>query len=205
MAQPNIIKHPILAHRLSQLRNRATSNYEFSRLLHEVTSLMLVEVTRNLDLKFASEGQGTDPAHISNAPSLVVLMRAGNGMIDGARQVLRDSPVGHIGIYRDKSVGCTVEYFFKIPDGSAENGVILLDPVIGTGDSVIASIKRLEQLDVDKVTVVTILGSKRGVAKVLEACPNVQLFALDVSDDLSEEGALVPGMGDVSARMYNYA
>lgn len=204
MAQPNIIKHPILAHLLAQLRNRATSNFEFSRLLHEVTSLMIFEATRDLDLA-SSRRDEASAVRITNAPSLIVLMRAGNGMIDGAREVLRDSPVGHIGIYRDKAVGCTVEYFFKIPDGSAENGVILLDPVIGTGDSIIASIKRLEQLDVDKITVVTVLGSKRGVAKLLEACPNAQLFALDVSDELSEDGSLVPGMGDVSARMYNYA
>lgn len=205
MAQPNIIKHPILDHLLDQLRNRATPNFEFSRLLHEVTAFMLFEAARDLDLKFASAKQDPAEARIINAPSLIVLMRAGNGMIDGAREVLRDSPVGHIGIYRDKSVGCTVEYFFKIPDGSAENGVVLLDPVIGTGETIIAAIKRLEQLDIDKVTVVTVLTSKRGAERLLEACPNVKLFALDVSDDISDEGALVPGMGDVVARMYNYA
>lgn len=205
MAHPNIIKHPILDHMLAQLRNRATSNFEFSRLLHEVSSFMMFEVARDLDLAFASGKHDPAEARITNAPSLIVLMRAGNGMIDGAREVLRDSPVGHIGIYRDKSVGCTVEYFFKIPDGSAENGVVLLDPVIGTGESIIASIKRLEQLDIDKVAVVTLLASKRGAERLLEACPGVRLFALDASDDISEEGALVPGMGDVVARMYNYA
>ena len=205
MALPNVVKHPILSDLLAQLRNRETSNFEFSRLLHEVTSLMMFEVTRNMNFRFASEDVGQSGKRIMNMPSLVVLMRAGNGMIDGARQVLRHAPVGHIGIYRDKLVGCTVEYFFKIPEGSAENGVILLDPVIGTADSVIASVKRLEQLDVDRITVVTILASKRGAARLLEACPNVELFTLDASDDLSDEGSLLPGMGDVSARMYNYA
>ena len=200
MAQQNIIKHPVLNHMLAQLRDRKTTNFEFSRLLHEMTALMMFEVTRNMDLM--RDGAAS---RIANAPSLVVLMRAGNGMIEGARQVLHDSPVGHIGIYRDKSVGCTIEYFFKVPDGSVENGVVLLDPVIGTGDSIIASIKRLEQIDVEKIVVVTILGSKQGVARLLEACPNVQLFAIDVSDDLADDGSLVPGIGDVSARMYNYA
>lgn len=202
MAQQNIVRHPVLDHMLAQLRDRRTCNFEFSRLLHEVTALMMFEITRNMDLKPDAAGPA---ARIANVPSLVVLMRAGNGMIDGARQVLRDAPVGHIGIYRDKLVGCTVEYFFKVPDGSAENGVILLDPVIGTGDSVIASIKRLQQLDVEKIMVMTILASRQGTARLLEACPEVQLFALDVSDDLSDDGSLVPGMGDVCARMYNYA
>lgn len=201
MAQPNIIRHPILAHLLAQLRNRATSNFDFSRLLREVASLMMFEVARELELTFDE----SDPARMTNAPSLIVLMRAGNGMIDGAREVLRDSPVGHIGIYRDKTVGCTVEYFFKIPDSSAKNGVILLDPVIGTGDSIIASVKRLEQLDVDRIVVVSVLASREGAAKLQQACPNVRLFALDVSDELSDDGLLQPGMGDVSGRMYNYA
>lgn len=205
MAQPTIIKHPILNHLLSQLRDRATSNFEFSRVLHEVACFMTYEVARLLDLEFAAAGDDPAGARIVNAPSLVVLMRAGNGMIDGAREVMRDSPVGHIGIYRDKAVGCTIEYFFKIPDGSAENGVILLDPVIGTGETITACIKRLEQLDITKVTILTILASKRGAERVLTACPDVRLFALDVSDELDEDGALVPGMGDVVARMYNYA
>jgi uracil phosphoribosyltransferase len=205
MAQANIINHPILAHLLSQLRDRNTSNFDFSRLLHEVASLMTFEVARDLDLRSSISTQEGKPARITNPPSLIVLMRAGNGMIDGARDVLRDSPVGHIGIYRDKQVGCTVEYFFKIPEGSKENGVILLDPVIGTGDSIIAAVKRLEQLDIASITVVTVLGSEKGVARLIEACPGIRLFALDATDALSDEGALVPGMGDVSARMYNYA
>jgi uracil phosphoribosyltransferase len=205
MAHPNIVKHPILSHLLSQLRNRATPNYDFSRLLHEVSSMLVFEATRELDFRISEETHDMRPPRITNAPALVVLMRAGNGMIDGARKVLRDSPVGHIGVYRDKTVGCTIEYFFKIPEGCTQNGVILLDPVIGTGDSIIASVKRLEQLDVKDITVVTVLASKKGAAKLLEACPGVQLFALGASDDLAEDGTLVPGMGDVSARMYNYA
>jgi len=205
MSQPNIIQHPILAGLLAQLRDRDTSNFEFSRVLRAVSSLMVFEVARDLHLEFVPGANGASASRMGNPPSLVVLMRAGNGMIEGAREVMRDSPVGHIGIYRDKAVGCTVEYFFKIPEGSEENGVLLLDPVIGTGDSIIASIKRLEQLDVRKTTVVTILGSRRGVEKVLAACPHVRLYALDISDDLADDGALTPGMGDVSARMYNYA
>ena len=205
MAQLNIIKHPVLTHMLAKLRDRETSNFEFSRLLHEATSLIMYEVTREMELVEATTS-GTDAASkFTNVPSLVVLMRAGNGMIDGAREVLRDAPVGHIGIYRDKTVGCTVEYFMKIPDGSKENGVILLDPVIGTGDTIVASIMRLNQIGIDKITIVSVLGSKGGVAQVTEACPNARIYALEVGDGLSEDGLLEPGIGDVSGRMYNYA
>src|SRR3569832_1107877 len=205
MAQPTILKHPILKHLLAQLRDRGTSNFEFSRVLHETACFMTYEAARVLDLEFAAGGEDEGGARITNPPSLIVLMRAGNGMIDGAREVMRDSPVGHIGIYRDKKVGCTIEYFFKIPDGSVENGVPVLDPVIGTGETITACIKRLEQLDITNVTVLTILASQRGAERVLIACSGIRLFALDVSDDLDEDGALVPGMGDVVARMYNYA
>ncbi len=204
MTQVTIIEHPVLTQMLAQLRDRNTSNFEFSRVLHEVSSLITYEVTRALKLELAADGETQASPKFTKIPSLVVLMRAGNGMIDGAREVLSDAPVGHIGIYRDKTVGCTVEYFLKIPEGSDQNGVILLDPVIGTGDTILASVKRLEQLGITDVTVLAVLGSKAGVSRLQEACPDLGIFALDVSDDLSEEGLLLPGIGDVSGRMYNY-
>ena len=205
MEKLTIINHPVLQHKLTLLRNKQTKSCEFRRLLNEISGLLAYESTRELALQAVDietpleKMQGRE---VKDPPIVVSIMRAGNGMLDGLLTMLPFAGAGHIGIYRDRFIQNTVEYYFRLPKKSAGKQVLLADPLLATGDTAIACIDRLKQYGVGKITMLCVLVSEQGIQKLHHFHPDVHILALSKERDLNADGHLLPGVGDAGDRLY---
>ncbi|GAA6166489.1 uracil phosphoribosyltransferase [Sessilibacter corallicola] len=202
----HLVDHPLIQHKLGSLRSIETPSEQFRRLMGEVSLLLFIESTKNLttqqEVVTAPFGE-TDAQKISPKLTIIPIMRAGLGMLDSIQNFWPDASVGHIGIYRDKFLSNTVEYYFKIPKTLENSVVYLLDPVIATGDTAIASVDRLKESGATDIRFVSILASSVGTKALLEAHPDVSIFTVSCQDNVTKEGYLSPGIGDIGARYYN--
>ena len=199
------IKHPLIQHKLGFLRDENTSSAEFRGIIKELTKFLAYEATKELSLKMEDIQTPIAKAkvgRINNAPIIVSIMRAGNGMIDSMLEALPFCSAGHIGIYRDKFINNTVEYYFKLPENTKGKDILLIDPLLATGDTVIASIDRLKQYEVGKIKLLTILTCQSGIERVHHFHPDVEIFTLGAEETLNEKGYLVPGLGDAGDRLF---
>lgn len=201
-----VLNHPLLRHKLGYLRDRSTYSNEFRELVREVSRILAYEVMRDWPYLEAIQVDTpiarADAERIVNPPVVVSIMRAGNGMLDAILSMIPFASAGFIGIYRDKFIHNTVEYYFKLPQNSKGRMAIICDPLIATADTVIAAIERLKGFEVGEIRVVSILISKSGVQKIHEAHPEVQIYTLHVETKVNEMGYLVPGLGDAGDRLY---
>jgi uracil phosphoribosyltransferase len=200
-----LLEHPILQYKLTELRNKKTTSHSFRNIMAEMSSLLAYEATRDLELGLVEIE--TPIEKISSPCSkddliLVSILRAGNAMVDGILRVVPFASVGHIGIYRDKFVNNTVEYYFKLPPKHEGKKVLLCDPMIATGNTIMASCDRLKQYGVDNVSILSILISEQALAKLNEAHPNIKVYAVSLEKGLTPDGYLIPGMGDAGDRLY---
>lgn len=201
-----ILNHPILQHKLSMLRNKETNSIGFRGLMNELSKFLAFEYARGLEVE---NFQIETPLATANCtrpkeyPMIVSIMRAGNGMIDGVLETLPYSDVGHIGVYRDKFINNTVEYYFKLPHNSQGRNVLVLDPMLATADTAIACIDRLKKYSVGKISMLSILASKDGLEKLHHFHADVDVFTVSVEPELNEKGYLIPGIGDAGDRLYN--
>lgn len=201
-----IINHPLLRHKLGYLRDRNTYSHEFRELVKEVTKILVYEAMKDwphmekvhVDTPMA---QATT-YRISNPPIVVSVLRAGNGMLDAALSMLPFASTGFIGIYRDKFINNTVEYYFKMPQEVLGKEVLLCDPLIATADTIIAAIDRLKNYGVGRIKVLSILASEAGLNKIHHFHPDVEVLALDIETEMNEMGYLVPGLGDAGDRLF---
>ena len=205
MKNVKIVDHPLLKHKLAFLRDKETNSAEFRRITKEVAKYMAFEALR--DMSVASSKVETPLAtavveKIDNPPIVVSIMRAGNGMLDAVLEAMPFAGAGHIGIYRDKFIQNTVEYYFKIPENCKAKEVLLLDPLIASGDTVLASIDRLKNYEVGKIKVISILGSRKGLELISEAHPDVEIYTLEIEENMNEKAYLVPGLGDAGDRLF---
>jgi uracil phosphoribosyltransferase len=199
------IKHPLIQHKLGFLRDQNTSSAEFRGIIKELTKFLAYEATKELSLKMEDIQTPIAKAkvgRINNAPIIVSIMRAGNGMIDSMLEALPFCSAGHIGIYRDKFINNTVEYYFKLPENTKGKDILLIDPLLATGDTVIASIDRLKQYEVGKIKLLTILTCQSGIERVHHFHPDVEIYTLGAEETLNEKGYLVPGLGDAGDRLF---
>lgn len=201
-----ILDHPVLQHHLTELRDRATEPPRFRRILGEISRFIAYEATRDLpsrkcDVETPMEKMKGAPA-VSTDLLIVSVMRAGNGMLDSTLDLLPFAQVGHIGIYRDKFLNSTVEYFFRVPESAAGEPALLLDPLLATGDTAVSAIQRLKDYGVGEIRVLSLLASEQGLAKLYEAHPEVKVFCLSVERALNDSGYLLPGIGDAGDRLY---
>ncbi len=199
------VEHPILKHLLTILRRRETSGSEFRRILSETSKLLAFEVLRDLKTQQVSlttpvqDGVGdvvTDNVVIAS------ILRAGNGMLDGVLEVLPFARVGHIGIYRDRFIDNTVEYYFRMPSNVKGARVLLLDPLLASGATAVAAINRLKQYEVGSIHLLTILAAPEGVRAIQSEHPDVSIHCLGVEQGLNPEGLVAPGLGDAGDRLY---
>ena len=200
-----VIDHPIAHHKLSILRDKNTEPKQFRRLMEELSQLLAYDVTR--DTKVVEVDVETPMAtfrgsRVSEKIALISIMRAGNGMLEGMMKLLSYASVGHVGIYRDKFINNTVEYYFRVPSDIQERDVILLDPLLATGDTASAAISRLKEYGVKGIKFVTILASKQGIDKIRKEYPDVQIYTMSVEPEMTAEGYLLPGIGDAGDRLY---
>lgn len=200
------IKHPIIEHKLAFLRDKNTASDEFRRIIVELTKFLAFEATKDLELiKDIIETPITkaEVQKIKNPPVIVSIMRAGNGMIDSMLTLLPFCSAGHVGIYRDKFIDNTVEYYFKLPENSKGKDILLVDPMLATGDTAVASLDRLKQYEVGNIKLLTILASQYGIERVHHFHEDVEIFTLSAQEELNEKGYLIPGLGDAGDRLFN--
>lgn len=201
-----LLKHPLLRHKLGYLRDKNTYSNEFREIVKEISRILAYEVMRDwsslekihVDTPIAR----ANAERIVNPPVVVSIMRAGNGMLDAILSMIPFAAAGFIGIYRDKFIHNTVEYYFKMPENSKGRMAIICDPLIATADTVIAAIERLKAFEVGEIKVVSILISDSGVKKIHQLYPDIEIFTLDVEKDMNDLGYLVPGLGDAGDRLY---
>lgn len=202
----HVIDHPLLLQKLRYLMDTRTNAPEFRRLLHETSILLTYEALTDWATEEIEIPTPTGTALIqtlADHPMIISIMRAGNGMLTGVLDALPLAPVGHIGIYRDRNLDSTVEYFLRLPEDIKGAPVLLLDPIIATGDTMCASVSRLRRFGVGEIRVLTILASKIGLDKLRATDTSVSVWGLRLEESLDESGHLAPGPGDVSARYYN--
>lgn len=201
-----LLDHPIAQHKLGILRSSETTPEQFRSLMAELGLMLFIESTKNLGTKSATVNAPFGEAEVSLAAekiALIPILRTGLGMIEGIQNYWPDASVGHIGIYRDKFLNNTVEYYFKTPKSLSESITYIFDPIIATGDTAIASIERLKESGAKRIRFVSILASQEGIKAIEDNYPDVEIFALSDIDVVTEQGYVAPGIGDVGARYYN--
>lgn len=205
LSNVTVIEHPIIAHKLGILRNKNTTSHEFRQLFDELGQILAYESTRDLKLTSATVETPMETAKVQRIGEQVIvatILRAAEGILPAFMQMLPFAQFGHIGIYRDKFMNQTVEYYFKLPKEVSGKRVLLLDPLLATGDTCLAAIERLKQYGVGRIRVITLLSSKLGLRKVLEQHPDVEIFTLSIEKGLDERGYLLPGLGDAGDRLF---
>ncbi len=201
-----VIKHPLIQHKLTLMRRKDTSTSSFRALLQELSMLMAYEVTR--DLPLVMEDIET-PLESMRAPVLegkkivlISVLRAGTGMLDGMLRIVPSARVGHIGLYRDPETLQPVEYFFKVPGEMADRDVIVMDPMLATGNSAAAAVTRIKQTGPKSVKYVCLLAAPEGIASLHERHPDVPIYTPAIDTRLNDHGYILPGLGDAGDRLY---
>lgn len=206
MHQVHTISHPLVQHKLTLMRKKDTSAADFRRLLHEVSMLMAYEVTRDLpthpiQIETPLETM-TGTAIDGKKLVLASILRAGNGMLDGMLTVIPSARVGHIGLYRDATTLQAVEYYFKMPRDMPQRDVIVVDPMLATGNSAAAAITRLKALRPRSIQFMCLLAAPEGIAALQAAHPDVAIFTAAIDRELNSHGYILPGLGDAGDRVF---
>lgn len=201
-----VITHPLIQHKLTFMRNETTTTDNFRRLLREISQMLAYEVTRDLPTEMTTINTPLatieSPVISGKKLCLVSILRAGNGMLDGMLDVLPAARIGHIGLYRDPETLEPVEYYFKMPDDIGARLVIVVDPMLATGNSAIAALHRLKESGATTIKYVCLLASPEGMAALRRAHPDVPVVTAAVDERLNDHGYIVPGLGDAGDRMF---
>jgi len=205
---PNVkvIDHPLVQHKLSLMRQKERSTNSFRNLLGEISVLLAYEVTRDLPLVYE---EIETPLAKMRAPMLegkkvvlVNILRAGTGMIDGMLRILPSARVGHIGLYRDPETLGAVEYYFKMPSETQDRDVIIVDPMLATGNSAVAAVERVKTTQPKSIKFVCIIAAPEGLSNFHEVHPDVPIFAAAIDERLDDHGYILPGLGDAGDRLF---
>lgn len=199
------LEHPVLEHKLGYLRDEETNSLVFRRCLAELSQYLAFEAMKDQSLEEIDVKTPIAKAkakRIMEPPVFVSIMRAGNVMLEALLDTFPFGKAGHIGIYRDKFINNTVEYYFKLPENSKGKDILLLDPLIATGDTMVAALDRLKHYQVGKIKVLTIITCPKAVEKVHHFHPDVEIMTIGYDTELDEKGYLVPGIGDAGDRLY---
>ncbi len=206
MAELHIIDHPLVQHKISLMRDKNTGVKEFRELVSETAMFICYEATRDLPLK---EIELETPVAIAKTKiisgrklAFVPILRAGLGMIEGVTALVPAAKIGHIGIFRDPDSKQPVKYYCKMPEDIAERDVIIVDPMLATGNSAVSAISELKNMGVNNIKFMCIVCSPEGVKAVQEAHPDVEIYTGVMDDCLNEDKYIVPGVGDAGDRIF---
>jgi uracil phosphoribosyltransferase len=201
-----VVKHPLVQHKLSIMRDRATSTSKFRQLLREISMLLAYEVTRDLPL---STQRIDTPLEPMDAPmlegrklALVSILRAGNGLLDGILELIPAARVGFVGLYRDPETLQPVQYYCKLPSELSERVTIVVDPMLATGNSSVAAVDLIKAQGAREVIFLCLLAAPEGVARMQAAHPDVRIVTAAIDSHLNDHGYIVPGLGDAGDRMF---
>jgi uracil phosphoribosyltransferase len=202
----HVIDHPLVQHKLSLMRRKDSSTNTFRRLLNELSMLMAYEVTRDVPMQEVEMETPLETTRVKVIDGkklvFVSILRAGTGILDGMLSVVPGARVGHIGLYRDPKTLMAVEYYFKMPQHMEERDVIVVDPMLATGNSAIAAVERLKELNPKTIKFVCLLTCPEGVAALQKAHPDVPIYTAAIDRELNEHGYILPGLGDAGDRMF---
>jgi len=206
MRNVHVLDHPLVQHKLTLMRRKDASTNSFRRLLNELSSLMAYEVTRDMpmqDIEIETPLE-TMTAKVIDGKKLVLvsILRAGNGILEGMLNVVPGARVGHIGLYRDPKTLTAVEYYFKMPSEMQDRDIIVVDPMLATGNSAVAAVERLKELSPKSIKFVCLLAAPEGVATLQAAHPDVPIYTAAIDDRLNDHAYIVPGLGDAGDRLY---
>ena len=205
-ANLHLIDHPLVQHKLTLMRDRDASTNSFRQLLNEISSLMAYEVCRDMtlqDVQIQTPLETMTGKHIDGKKLVFVsILRAGNGILDGVLSVVPSARVGHIGLYRDPQTLQAVEYYFKMPKDMHERDVVVVDPMLATGNSAVAALDRLKVRGAKRIRFICLLAAPEGIQHVRQAHPDVPIWTAAVDDRLDENGYIRPGLGDAGDRVF---
>ena len=201
-----VADHPLIQHKVTLLRRIETSTAEFRQLLSEIALLLAFEATRDLPLKTTSI---KTPLEVMESPvldgmklCLVSILRAGNGLLEGMLDLMPSARVGHIGMYRDHETLEAVEYYLKLPHSIGNRQVIVVDPMLATGNSATAAVSRLKEAGARKMKFVSLVAAPEGIETFSAAHPDVPILTAAIDRQLNEIGYILPGLGDAGDRLY---
>lgn len=205
-ANMTVVDHPLVQHKLSLMRDQGTSTSKFRRLMHEISLLLAYEATRELTLEQAEIETPLErarfPVLAGKKLCLVSILRAGNGFLDGMLDLVPSARVGHIGIYRDPRTLQAIEYYLKLPEDLPDRDVILVDPMLATGNSAVAAISRLVEMRARSIRFVCLVAAPEGIAHLTRHFAEVPIVTAAVDRCLDDHGYILPGLGDAGDRLY---
>jgi len=205
-ANLTVLDHPLIQHKLSILRDRETSTRDFKQLVSEIAVLMAYEATQDLatePVEIETPLERMTGRQVSGKKlTLVPILRAGLGMVEGIAQLIPSARVGHIGLYRDHDTLKPVDYYFKIPAAEVERDFYLLDPMLATGGSAVAAVGALKDAGARRIRFLSIVAAPEGVRRMLEAHPDVHIFTAALDRQLNAQGYILPGLGDAGDRLF---
>lgn len=201
----NLLKHPLLTHKLAILRKKDTATKEFRETLKEIAGLMAYEITRDLPVRkilVETPIGACKTEELAVDIVLVPVLRAGLGMVDGISALIPNARIGHIGIYRDHETLKPMTYYSKLPENISESIVMVLDPMLATGGSSSDAIRVLKDLGARSIKLVCIVGAPEGINRISTDHPDVQIYIAGLDDKLNDNGYIVPGLGDAGDRLF---
>ena len=202
----HLITHPLVQHKLTLMRKKEASTNSFRHLLNELSMLMAYEVTRDMptqEVEIETPLEKMTGAMIDGKKLVLVsILRAGTGILDGMLTVVPGARVGHIGLYRDPRTLQAVEYYFKMPKDMHERDVVVVDPMLATGNSAVAAIDRVKALKPKSIKFLCLLTCPEGLAKMYQAHPDVPVYTAAVDRQLNDHGYILPGLGDAGDRIF---
>lgn len=200
-----VLEHPLITHKLTQLRRKETDTKDFRYNISGIAALMAYEITRDLpmrDVSVVTPMGKCKTKELAGTVVLIPILRAGLGMVEGITNLIPDAKVGHIGMYRNHETLKPLTYYSRLPDNLGDAVVMVLDPMLATGGSSTAAIRVLKESGARKIKLVCIIGAPEGVRKIEEDHPDVQIYLAGLDEKLNDIGYIVPGLGDAGDRLF---
>lgn len=205
MSNVHVLEHPLIKHKLTVIRDKNTKTKEFRESVNEIAGLLTFEITRNLTLKEKIVETPVDTykgSELAEEIVIIPILRAGLGMVEGIHNLIPTAKIGHIGLYRDEETLEAKEYYSKFPDTLKDSTILLVDPMLATGNSTVKAIEILKSKGAKHIIFVGIVGSPEGVKRLREYDPNVMIYLAALDEKLNKNGYIVPGLGDAGDRLF---
>lgn len=203
-----ISQHPLVKHKLTKLRDKKTDPKKFREIIREISALLTYEATQDLLLKPINVDTPlttTNGHELQDKIGLIPILRAGLGMVEGAWGLMPSAEVWHIGLYRDEKTLQPVEYYNKLPIAPTVTVCLILDPMLATGGSAVATVDILKKWGVEKIKFIGIIAAPEGIRNMQKHHPNIPIYIATIDDHLNENGYIVPGLGDAGDRQFGTA
>lgn len=206
MSQVKEVCHPVVQHHLTRLRDKSTSPFEFRLLINRLATVLAYEATKDLvtrESPIETPLTAMSGRMLAQSIGLVPILRAGLGMVEAALDLLPESEVWHLGLYRDEATAQPVEYYSKLPDSKPVDVALVLDPMLATGGSATAALQALQTWGVKSLKLLSVIAARDGIDAVLSRFPQVQIYVCAIDAELNSRKFIVPGLGDAGDRTFN--